>query len=46
MLYIVSFPEKEFTENEQRKAIKNIKQAAVFGIEDIGQMAKLILADI
>ena len=46
MLYLVSLPEKEFTENDQIKAIKNIKQAAVFGSEEIRQMAKLILADI
>lgn len=46
MLYLVSLPEKEFTETDQIKAIKNIKQAAVFGNEEVRQMAKLILADI
>ena len=45
MLYLVSLPEKVFTEDEQIKAIRNIKQAAVFGNEVIRQMAKLILAD-
>ena len=46
MLYLVSLSEKEFTEADQIKAIKNMKQAAVFGSEKIRQMAKPILTDI
>lgn len=46
MLYLISLPEKEFTINDQIKAIKNIKQAAVFGSEEIRQLAKPVLADI
>ncbi len=46
MLYLVSLPEKVFTETDQIKAINKIKQAAVFGNEEIRQSAKLILADI
>ena len=46
ILYLVSLPEKEFTETDQIKAVRNIKQAAVFGNGDIRQRAKLILADI
>lgn len=46
MLYLVSLPEKEFTEDDQIQAIKRIKQAAVFGSEEIRQMAKNTLADI
>ena len=46
MLYLVSLPEKVFTDTDQIKAIKNIKQAAVFDNEEIRQRAKLILADI
>ena len=46
MLYLVSLPEKELTDDVQIKAIKNIKQAAFFGSEDTRQRAKLVLADI
>lgn len=46
ILYLVSLPEKEFTESDQIKSVRNIKQAAVFGNEDIRQMAKLVLNDI
>lgn len=46
MLYLASLPEKEFTEINQMKAIKNIRQAAVFGNKEIRQMAKPVLADI
>ena len=45
MLYLSSLPEREFTENDQVKAIKDIKQAAVFGNEEFRQKAKLVLAD-
>lgn len=46
MIYLVSLPERNFTETDQIKAVKNIKQAAVFGNEEIRQMARPILADI
>lgn len=46
MLYLSSLPEKEFSEADQIKAVKNIKQAAVFGNDETRQQAKYVLADI
>ena len=39
-------PESDFTEIDQLKSVKRIKEAAVFGNDEIRQMAKLILDDI
>ena len=46
ILYLVSQPERDFTETDQIKAVRNIKEAAVFGNEEIRQRAKLVLLDI
>ena len=42
----MSQPERDFTETDQIKAVRNIKEAAVFGNEEIRQRAKLVLLDI
>lgn len=46
ILYLASLPESDFTEIDQLKSVKRIKEAAVFGNDEIRQMAKLILDDI
>ena len=46
MLYLVSLPEQKFTANDQIKAVKDIKQAAVFGNEEFRKRTKLILSEI
>ncbi len=46
MLYLASLPEIDFSETDQIEAIRNIKEAAVFGNPDVRRRAELILSDI